>query len=120
MLSFFQGRVPWTPIIFMICVSVILLISIILILYFEKLCCFARYRFLKHFLRRITRTKRTQTVGVAIQSIVDTPLTNPDELKLSDSDIIEYHYFAGQREALTAFQATSSIFPSESGMLIFY
>jgi hypothetical protein len=81
-----------------------LIIAIVLILYFEKVCCFSRYRFLKHLLRRITRTKKTKSIPPTIQSVVSTPLNKPEEEKQISSQTQEYLWIAGQREHITKFE----------------
>jgi hypothetical protein len=93
-----------------------LVISIILILYFEKLCCFARYRFLKHLLRRITRTKTSKLPSTTIQSGLSTTVNNLEDKNKVSLQIEEYLWMAGQREHITSFEAATSIFENESGM----
>jgi hypothetical protein len=92
-----------------------LIIAIILILYFEKLCCFARYRFLKHLLRRITQVKILKT-PTTTQTIPSTSINNFEDKKKTSSQIPEYLWMAAQREPITAFQPTTSIFTNEFSM----
>ena len=113
-MPFILGSVPWSAVIFLLFVCFVLIVLIVLILYFEKVCCFARYRFLKHFLRRITRTKQSKSPVTTTQSITVTPLTKPEEQKTSSSSIPDYLYIAGQREPLATFTTPSSIFMNES------
>ncbi len=113
---FLVGAIPWSAIAFLLFVSILLILSIILILYFEKLCCFARYRFLKHLLRRITRTKKTKTPSTTTQSVPLTHGNNFEDNEKVSPKIQEYLWIAGQCEHITTFQPTTSIFTNESSM----
>jgi len=113
---FLSGVIPWSAIAFLIFVSILLILSIILILYFEKVCCFARYRFLKHLLRGITGTKKTKTPSTIAQSVSLTPDNNLEDKEKTSPNIQEYLWIAGQREHITTFQPTTSIFTNESSM----
>jgi hypothetical protein len=99
--------------VFLSFVGLLLIISIILILYFEKCCCFARYRFLKHLLKGITRTKNSKTPTATTQSVPSTSLNNLEETKKISPEIPEYLWIAGQREHITTFEPTTSIFTNE-------
>lgn len=115
----FLGDISWSAIIFLLFVCFILVIIIILILYFEKVCCFARYRFLKYFLRRITRTKKTQSpVTTTTQILANTPLTKIEEQTELSSTIPEFFYIAGQREDRRNFLDTTPMLFNESSKRI--
>ena len=103
-----------SAVIFLLFVCFILVILIVLILYFEKVCCFARYRFLKYFLRRITRTKKSQS------PVITTSLAKIEENKTTSSSAIvpDYLYIAGQREDRTTFIDTTSVFVNDSSKRI--
>lgn len=111
---FVLGSVPWSAVIFLSFVCLVLAILIVLILYFEKVCCFARYRFLKHFLRRITRTKQSKTPVTTAQLIAVTPLSKSEDEKINSSSSPDHLYIAGQPESLTSFAARSSILLNDS------
>ncbi len=93
-----------------------MIIAVILILYFEKCCCFARYRCLKHLFRRITRRKKSQSSPTTTQSVPSTPAVNPDDKNKTSPEIQEYLWIAGQREHITSFEPTTSIFMNEFSM----
>ncbi len=105
--TLFLDAVSWSAATFLIFVAILLIIAIVLILYFEKVCCFSRYRFLKHLLRRLTRTKVTKTPLTTIQSVASTPLNKPEEEKKLSPEIQEYLWIAGQREHITTFKTIS-------------
>ncbi|CAF0951088.1 unnamed protein product [Rotaria sordida] len=104
----------WSAVGFLIFVAIIFIISVILILYFEKVCCFARYRFIKHLLRRINRTKKSQPTSTTIQSIATTSINKfEDKNRTSSQQNPEYLWIAGQCEHRTAFQPSALLDTNE-------
>ncbi|CAF3899490.1 unnamed protein product [Rotaria sp. Silwood2] len=109
-----DNSVAWSAVGFLIFVAVIFIISIILILYFEKVCCFARHRFLKHLLRRITRTKNSKSTSTTTQPIAIKSM-NKFEDKNRTSQISEYLWIAGQFEERKNFEPSSLLDTTELG-----
>lgn len=87
----------------------LLIIAVVLILYFEKLCCFARYRFLKPLIRRFNQPNRLTSSSATSQSAPALPSKKPDEKKASSHDTPEYLWIAGHREPISIFQLTPTI-----------
>ncbi|CAF0909662.1 unnamed protein product [Adineta steineri] len=106
-----ENAVPWSAIIFLLLVAFLLIIAIVLILYFEKLCCFGRYRFLKHLLRRITRTKRIAPIPATTQTSVS--VDKPEEEINSSTQIQEYLWIAGHSEHISTFEPTEPLITDE-------
>jgi hypothetical protein len=110
--SVLLDAVSWSAVAFLIFVAILLIIAIVLILYFEKLCCFARYRFLKHLLRRLTRTKAPIST---IPSIASTQINKLEEEKKASPEIQEHLWIAGQPEHITTFEASVPLATNDVG-----
>ncbi|CAF1306222.1 unnamed protein product, partial [Adineta ricciae] len=106
--------VLWKAVVFLLFVALLLIVSVVLILYFEKLCCFARYRFLKHFLRKITRTKRSAPTSMITQPGLAAPVDKPKEEKLNLPEVQDHLWIAGQREHIENFEASDVLFVGDS------
>ncbi|CAF3615357.1 unnamed protein product [Rotaria socialis] len=107
--------VSWSAVGFLIFVAIIFVISIVLIFYFEKLCCFARHRFLKHLLRRLCRTSKSKSISTIAQSIPIISISELEANNKSSSKIPEYLWIAGQREHISAFQPSMSLDTHDMG-----
>ena len=107
--------VSWSAIIFLLFVAVLLIIAIVLILYFEKLCCFARFRFLKPLLRRFN--KRPARAPKPADNPSDNPssISQIDENKKASTPTQDYLWIAAHREDIKAFEPISSFVPTDSG-----
>lgn len=111
---FLLGSVSWSAIAFLSFVGLIWIIAVVLILYFEKLCCFARHRFLKHFLRWITRTKRpSKPSSTTTQSDSSASVNKLEEEQKISSQTQEYLWIAGQREDIKAFEPLTTLVTNE-------
>ena len=110
---FLLGITPWSAVIFLIFVAVLFTISIVLILYFEKLCCFARYRCLKYLLQRINRTNKTKSTPDSTSTIPSSPARNKEEKKFIFDSTPEFLWIAGHREPIETFQPSEET-PIES------
>ena len=87
----------------------LLIIAVVLILYFEKLCCFARYRFLKPLMRRFNQPNRSTSSSAISQPAQSLPSKKPDEKKTSSNDTPEYLWIAGHREPISLFHLTPAV-----------
>ncbi|CAF0736861.1 unnamed protein product [Rotaria sp. Silwood1] len=116
MIPNFLDSISWSAVGFLIFVAIVFIISIILILYFEKVCCFARHRFLKHLLRRITRTKKSTSTSATTQPISITSMNKFEDKNRTSSQIPEYLWIAGQCEHRKTFEPSSLLGTNELGM----
>ena len=107
--------VSWSAIIFLLFVAVLLIIAIVLILYFEKLCCFARFRFLKPLLRRFNQ--RPARAPKPVDNPPDQPSSKSqiDDHKKASTPTQDYLWIAANREDIKAFEPISSFVPTDSG-----
>jgi hypothetical protein len=89
-------------------------------LYFEKLCCFARYRFLKPFLRRFNPPQKPKSTSSTNQFILSLPWIKPVAPRRTSIPAQEYLWIAGHQEPITTFEPVTSWYADDSGKSFFH